>query len=291
MQASSVNGTRRRTGSQQADSLTKSGRRVAGAIFDLLDEDGSVRVTEREIAWTLSSGRRLVQNGLRELVDKNVVQVHRNRGGTMVRWLSPVGGPADRGPSPKGDGSTRSTSTVHRERDPNQERLSRFRKELDEAKLDAIYRERAENRRTAADLRREATPETIAENLDRLQRVIAEQGDPERQRNRPPGPVRVMRPKHERLTEAEYSSALAEAAKLVERFGGADTEAGLRRLVRQRLREARESEAGLQERELDERRRLLLQQAEYLRVQEVRKDDRRAAETAAGQTGQGLPSS
>ena len=120
--------------------------KVAGVIFARLNAAGECRITERALCEHLGAGRRTVQAALRKLEASGQIGVARARTGTVVRWLSTVGGPRTvdhplKGVGPRGPRGPRSTGS-----DPDREaRIGEFRAGLSPeglATLEAIYGER-----------------------------------------------------------------------------------------------------------------------------------------------------
>lgn len=257
MQNYKIHDTRTNNGSQ-AQSLTESTRKVAGAIFESLDAAGTAKITERGLCESVGCSRRIAAAAVAELEAKGRIEVARARAGTVVRWLSNGGGPADRGPSPpRGeDGATSTTGGHHRagygaDTKPDQEpetRAEKFRQELDgdgRCTLDQIHAEREATLRATDALRRQIGPERRYQNLAELASAIALVTRPdavrERMRRRAAEPAPAQRGWHPELTDTEIEQNEVILTEMRERFGG-DDRTKQKKLLRQRLQEARGTE-------------------------------------------------
>lgn len=240
------NNTRTNNGSQ-AQSLTKTGAKVAAAIFGLLGPDGTADYRERQLADAIGRQRRVVQDALAELESKGVCQLTRAREGSRVRWLVAGRGPWTVDGKPPGGfpcprPSTPAAATNYQDTKP-ETRAEKFRQKLDDAgrcKLDQIHAEREAALREADALRRQIPPAERYQNLGKLARMIAHVSHPdaarERMQVRAAEPAPAQRGWHPDLSDAEVAENETILAALRQRFGG-DDRTRLRRLVRQRLRD------------------------------------------------------
>ena len=227
-----TDGTRaRRNG--QAPSLTKHAAKVAGAIFDLLDDQGTARASSRTLGEAAGCSQRLVTAAVRELEAAGYIRVTRSRTGSRFDWLTASGAPGHRAPGNPGGvpcargapGALNGRGSDGGETDPA-DRIATFRKEIGEegcAKLDQAYADGRRMRHEFAELRRTTTPDQVRANILDLKQAITRATEPELVRARADAraaePVVATRGGHAALTDAEYVAGCDALEQLTSRYG------------------------------------------------------------------------
>ena len=172
------------TDGRQAQSLTESARKVAGAIFESLDATGTAKVSHRVLGTATGLSQARVTAAVRELEAGRVIAVARAATGNIFRWLT-GSAPAHRAQeNPIGVfRCARGSAPAHYRADDDgstepepETRIGNFRRELSpdgRHRLDQIHLERGAVRREADALWREIRPDKRKANLAELARAIA----------------------------------------------------------------------------------------------------------------------